>query len=75
MNGLRPLAAVLATGLFVSGCTNAIAGEATAPPGVPSSAPTRVHVNFGPQVDPPWTPPARVRELPEIVPPVNGASR
>ncbi|BBY99444.1 hypothetical protein MFAL_29110 [Mycolicibacterium fallax] len=75
--GLRPLSAALAVaGLFVSGCSTAIAGEATAPPGVPPSAiPGSTKARLVLPDPPPWTPPARVRELPEIVTSQVGATR
>ncbi len=74
MKGLRTTALAVAAGLVLSGCTTAIAGEPTAAPGASSTpSSTRVHVNFGPQVDPP--PSGPIRLLPEIVTPVNGATR
>lgn len=65
---LVAIAAVTAAGLL-SGCSTAIDGVATAPP---SADPTQAHLVL--PAPPPWTPPAVVRELPEIVTP-TGASR
>ncbi|MFZ2242380.1 MAG: hypothetical protein WAV90_22995 [Gordonia amarae] len=72
MNGLRPLAAVLVIAAgFLAGCSTAIDGTPTAPPSV-DSGPTRVRLVL--PDPPPPTPPAVVRELPEIVTP-TGATR
>lgn len=68
---MRPLAAVLVAAGLLTGCANAIDGTPTAAPSV-DNGPTQVHLNFGPQVDPP--PSGPIRELPEIVTP-TGASR
>ena len=72
MKGLYPLAAVLVAAGLLSGCSTAIDGTPTAPPSA-DSGPTQVRLVL--PDPPPPTPPAVVRELPEIVTPQVGASR
>jgi len=70
-HGLHPLIALaVLSGVLATGCTTAVNGTPTA---VPSSTPD-AQVRLVLPDPPPWTPPAVVRELPEIVTPVNGAS-
>lgn len=71
MTCLRPVVVAVAVAVLLSGCTTAIDGVPTAAPSAPG--PTRVRLVL--PDPPPLTPPARVRLLPEIVTPVNGATR